>query len=99
MPDAYENFNMAMRSMLTASDMDNETDPSYFPFNGNASVRLNGLDAARVFHSSRETRVTRRTINIVVHTYQCDYVIVNRLFGHILTRDCVTSLLFLLYTD
>lgn len=70
MPDAYENFNMAMRSMLTTSDMDNEADPSYFPFNGNASVRLNGLDAARVFHkySSRETRVTRRIINIIVHT-------------------------------
>lgn len=34
MPDAYENFNMAMRSMLTSSGiMDNEADPSYFPFN------------------------------------------------------------------
>lgn len=34
MPDAYENFNMAMRSMLTTSGiMDNDADPSYFPFN------------------------------------------------------------------
>ena len=34
MPDAYENFNMAMRNMLTTSGiMDSEADSSYFPFN------------------------------------------------------------------
>ncbi|KAL6432434.1 hypothetical protein ACFW04_006787 [Cataglyphis niger] len=38
MPDAYENFNMAMQSMLTTSDMDNEADPSYFPFNDLALI-------------------------------------------------------------
>lgn len=33
MPDAYENFNMAMQSMLTTSGiLDNEADPSYFPY-------------------------------------------------------------------
>ncbi|XP_029177130.1 nuclear factor NF-kappa-B p100 subunit isoform X2 [Nylanderia fulva] len=45
MPDAYENFNMAMRSMLTTSGiLDDEADSSYFPVNDETLIaNIGGL--------------------------------------------------------
>lgn len=65
MPDAYENINMAMRSILTTDIGDNE-DP-YFQFNGNTSTHSG---AARFLFCVRTVRnvlgyvLTRLTIYI-----------------------------------
>lgn len=76
---------MAMRSMLTSSSIvDSEADPSYFPFNGNTNACVSFTSVAEKL--------------LIINNYYCtydDYVIINRLFGHIVTRDYVTSLLAL----
>jgi len=65
MPDAYENINMAMRSLLTASVIADNED-SYFQFNGNART---AVPRARLHPKCARKRVNT-TVAIVLLIHQ-----------------------------